>query len=99
MWVRAKIQGTKNLPKDSQDIRAGGIIPYGANEFGLDSGLYFELFQNYLNPKNNKLFQRPMYGKKFRKNIHKKGTKTYFIKKKVGHNLVSQMMPLVIIIQ
>ena len=94
-WVRTKLLGTKNHPKDSQDLRKGGVIPYGENEFGVDSGLWLELFLKLLNPKNPNIFQRPMYGKKFKKYLHKKqkGKVTYFHPKKVGHTLVGQMMP------
>ena len=96
-WVRTKLLGTKNHPKDSQDLRKGGVIPYGENEFGVDSGLWLELFLKLLNTKtkNPNIFQMPMYGKKFRKNLHKKqkGKETYFYAKKVGHTLVGGMMP------
>lgn len=92
-YTRAKLLGTKNHPKDSQDLRKGGIINYGANEFGLDAGLFYELSENFANSEDNHIFQLPHYGKKLRKNIHKNGYKPYFYAKKVGHNLIHQMMP------
>ena len=70
------------------------MIPFEENEFGLDSGLWLELFLRHLNPDNPNLFQMPKYGKKMRKAIHKKQEKeVYFYPKKVGHCLISEMMP------
>ena len=93
-WVRAKLQGTKNHPDDSQDLRKGGIIIFEENENHLNSGLYFEYFMKFLNPESDFLFQLPKYGKAFTQAIHKrKRQEVYFYKSKVGHTLVGQMMP------
>ena len=93
-YVRAKLQGTKNHAKDSQDLRAGGIINFEVNENGLNPGLYFETYQKFLNPENNLLFQQPKYGKPFKKDFHKKKKQyVYYYKSKVGHTLVGEMMP------
>ena len=34
-YVRAKLQASKNHPKDSQDLRKGGVIAFEENEHGL----------------------------------------------------------------
>ena len=96
-YVRTKLQATKNHPKDSQDLRKGGVVPFGANKFGLDSGLFLEEYLTHLDPNNECMFNLPMYGKKFRKNLHKNRAKEiYYYDQKVGYHLVGDMMPKVI---
>lgn len=93
-FVEAKLQASKNHPKDSQDLRAGGIITFEENENGLNCGLFFEKYQEFLNPTNDNLFQQPKYGKAFKKDLHnKKKQNVYYYPSKVGHTLVGQMMP------
>ena len=93
-WVRTKLQATKNHPKDSQDLRKGGVVPFGENQFGLDSGLYLEEYLTHLDPTNEHMFNLPMYGKKFRKNLHKnRENEIYYYPQKVGYHLVGDMMP------
>ena len=95
-YVRAKLQATKNHPKDSQDLRKGGVIAFEENEHGLNSGLYIQLYMRHLNPANKNMFQLPNYGKKFKKNIHKKkkgGKEVYYSNQKVGNTYVGHFMP------
>ena len=93
-WVRTKLQATKNHPKDSQDLRKGGVVPFGENQFGLDSGLYLEEYLTHLDPTDEHMFNLPKYGKKFRKNLHKNREKEiFFYPQKVGYHLVGDMMP------
>lgn len=93
-YVRNKFQKSKNFQKESQDINSGGVITFEANDLGLNSGRYLELYMQTLNPGNKNLFQRPKYGKKFRKRIHKDNKlKILYVNRKVGKVLVGKMMP------
>ena len=98
-WVRCKTGKSKNHQNDSQDLRKGGLIPFGKNKFGFDSGLFIEDYQKHLNPGNKNMFQRPKYGKAFTKNLHKKKKQeVYYCNTKVGHTYVGKFMPKVYII-
>ena len=93
-YVRCKAGVSKNYQRESQNLKKGGLIPFGENEFGLDSGLYLELYQRHLNPGNKNMFQKPTWGKKFRKNLHKKKKRdTYYCNSKVGKTYVGYFMP------
>ena len=95
-YVRAKLQASKNHPNDSQDLRKGGVIAFEENEHGLNSGLYIQLYKRHLNPARENMFQLPCYGKKFRKNIHKKKKgrlEVLYSNQKVGKGYVGQFMP------
>ena len=94
-WVRSKTGKSKNYQNDSEDLRKGGLIPYGKNKHGFDAGLFIEDYQKLLNPGNKNMFQRPKYGKAFTKNLHKKkkGQEVYYCKTKIGHTYVGKFMP------
>ena len=91
-WSKVKGEASKNHKKDFQKLKEGGIIPQGdCNEFGLDPGLYIEMYLSHLNPENNRFFQKPSYGKDFK--IHKDETNVYYANSAVGHTLVGLFMP------
>ena len=93
-WVRTKLLATKQHKKNSQDLRKGGVIPFEANEFGVDPGLFLELYMTYLNPKNKRLFARPIWGKKVAKILLQyKAKKILFCNIPMGHNLIGDMIP------
>ena len=56
-WVRCKTGKSKNYQNDSEDLRKGGLIPYGKNKYGFDAGLFIEDYQKFLNPGNKNMFQ------------------------------------------
>ena len=43
-------EATKNHKADSEDLEAGGIIPFKENEFGFNSGLFMQDYIAKLNP-------------------------------------------------
>ena len=92
-----KVQGeqSKNHQNDREDLRKGGIIPFEANPYGLNPGLYIQTYLSALNEKNVYLFQRPIRRSlKFDKAIHLPETKCLFEENaKVGKNLVGKMLP------
>ena len=94
-FSQVKAQSSKNPKGDKQNLKEGGIIPFGKTEFELDLGLFIELYLSHLDPANPYFFQKPMLGKQFQ--IHKDETKIYYYSLKgslkVGHNTVKQMMP------
>ena len=90
--AKAESERSKNHQKDDEDLELGGIIPFLANERGLDSGLYWELASRYLHPDCKNFFQRPKrQAKQF--NIHNPRTTCYYEKSKVGKTFVSDMLP------
>ena len=81
-----------------QNLDEGGVILFKPIEGGsLVPGRFIEQYISILCPKNNYLFQKPLYGKKFEKKIHKNGLKIFYCDSKVGHSHVGKMMPKVII--
>ena len=94
-WGKTKFQKSKQHAKTSQDIRKGGIIPYGPNEFGVDSGLILEMYLTHLNPKNVNMFQLAKSGKNYHKELHKiqSNPGIYYSNQKMGKMSIAEMMP------
>ena len=93
-YYYAKVQSevSKNHQRDDEDLELGGIIPFTANNQGLNAGHYIELFCTFLNPENEFFFQKPKRAaKKF--NIHSPSSTVYFENSKVGVTFVAAMMP------
>ena len=93
-YFYVKVQGekTKNHGSDSEDVGSGGIILFQEDQFGFSPGLFFELFQSFLNNDSEYLFQTPK--KKSKKiDIDDLESNELYLKSKVGENIVGGMMP------
>ena len=63
-WVRCKTGKSKNYQNDSEDLRKGGLIPYGKNKHGFDAGLFIE---DYQKPRKQKYVSKAKVWKSFYK--------------------------------
>ena len=89
--LKALGESSKNHKTDSENLAKSGIIPFRTDKFGYNPGLYLSLYYKFLNPKQDRLFQKPQRQcKAF--DIHDFKRTVLFEDKPVGKNMVGEML-------
>ena len=91
-FFQAKGESSKNHKHDSENLGKSGIIPVKKDKYGYNPGELMVLYLEVLNPKNDRLFQRPQRTNAKWFDIHDFKINTLFENKPIGKNMVGEML-------